>query len=103
MPSDERFYAVIKSFFKGADGIVVVYDITNKSSFECAKSDMKNINNSENPNTVKFLLGNKTDLVENRTISYEEAEKYAQSVDFIYFEASAKSSDNIEKMFSSFV
>ena len=99
--SQMRFRAIVQTYLNFNNGIVIVYDITNRTSFEQLDDFIINMNLSEDPNTIKFLLGNKTDLEKNRKVSYDEAEKYAKSFGFTYFEVSAKSSNNIENVFFS--
>ena len=96
----ERFRTITQSYYQGAYGVIIVYDITDRKSFENLEIYNKQINLLENTVLIKFLVGNKTDLEDKRMVSYEEAEKYAKSLDFVYWEVCAKNSNNIEKIFT---
>ena len=95
----ERYRSITNSYYKGAKGAFIVYDITKKSSFDNVDSwlnDLK-LNNDENINII--LIGNKTDLEEKREISIENGEKKAINNKIGFIETSAKNGNNIEKVF----
>ena len=92
----ERFKSLVKSFFRGAHGIIFTYDITNRESFINIKHWIENAN-SESSNFKKIIIGNKIDLEINRTVSFNELKEFAESYQCNYFETSAKSGKNIEK------
>lgn len=83
----------------GAQAAVIVYDLTNASTFERAKSWIKELQKQANPNIVMALVGNKADLAGKRAISEDEAKAYAEENGCIYFEASAKSGVNVFETF----
>ncbi|VDP66964.1 unnamed protein product [Echinostoma caproni] len=87
-------------YYRGAQAAIIVFDITNSSSFERAKGWVKELN--ERANTVKViaLAGNKLDLAEQRTVSSEEAQVYASEYGLIYMETSAKNATNITELFT---
>ena len=88
------------SFLKNIQGILLIYDLTDKSSF---LSIDKWINNLENKLDMKnvpiILVGNKNDKEDERKVSYEEGLKYAQKHNFKFFEMSAKTGENVKEAF----
>ena len=94
----ERYKALTQGFFRNAQGVMVVYDVTNPESFENLKywisSIQKNTANSKVPIPV-IILGNKID-VEDREVKNEDAEKYAEENKYKYFETSAKTGEGID-------
>ena len=95
----ERFRTITTSYYKGAQGIVIVYDVTDSASFDHVKSWMNDIDKFAKEGVFKILVGNKSDLVEQRKISKEKGKQLADSYGIPFIETSAKSSENIEKLF----
>jgi small GTP-binding protein len=96
----EKFQNIVKQYYNGANGILLIFDITNKKSFDKINfwyNDL--INRIKKDEIIIYLVGNKIDLEENRQITIEEAEKYANDKNIPYFEVSAKSGDGIKKLF----
>lgn len=85
----ERFRAVTRSYYRGAAGALMVYDITRRSTYNHLSSWLTDTRNLTNPNTVIFLIGNKCDLEGTREVTYEEAEEFAREHDLMFLEASA--------------
>lgn len=86
-----RFNIVRSQFYKGAQLIVYVYDISNKESFDNLTEWLNEVHKSCAPASYTgFLIGNKLDLVEFRAIDYETAKAFAESIGFEYLETSAK-------------
>lgn len=73
----ERFRAVTRSYYRGAAGALMVYDITRRSTYNHLTSWLTDARNLTNPNTVIYLIGNKSDLEAQRDVSYEEAKAFA--------------------------
>ena len=100
----EQFRSLGRHFYKDSYIVCLVYDITNKKSFDELKeswySDLKTYGEEF---TVVAIVGNKSDCYENEDINEQEARAYANSIDANYFLVSAKSGDNIELMFSTLV
>ena len=82
----ERFKNIQASYYKGANGVLVVYDITNRESFEHLNSWLIEIEKNGNKNVYKLLIGNKADLEENRDIKKEEGQEFASINGMEFFE-----------------
>ena len=98
----EKMRAVNKIFMKGAKIVLLVYDITNKKSFEELKNYWYNqIIETNNKNEISFaVVGNKSDLYEEQQVEAEEGEKYAKEIEALFFECSAKDNDSICSVFT---
>ena len=97
-PGQEKYRSLAANFLKKADGIILVYDITYKISFENLNKWLKDIN--ENAKGLPIvLIGNKTDLEENREVSKEEGNEFAKKIseEIEFYEASCKTGENIKE------
>jgi Ras-related protein Rab-1A len=88
------------SYYRGAHGIVLVYDITSGLSFASLQSWMQEINRYLGENVKKVVIGNKVDLESQREVSTEQLKKFAERYNMPYLETSAKDATNVEKVFS---
>ena len=95
----ERFKNIQASYYKGASGILVVYDITNRESFEHVNSWLIEIEKNGNKNVYKFLIGNKNDLEDQRVVTKEEGEEFASINGMDFFETSAKTAYQVQDAF----
>ncbi|KCV72445.1 Ras-like protein Rab-14 [Fonticula alba] len=99
----ERFRAVTRSYYRGAAGVLMVYDVTRRSTYNRMSSWLTDARNLTAPNTVIFMIGNKSDLAgddsSDREVSYEEASLFARENGLIFCETSAKSGENVEEVF----
>ena len=97
----ERFQNIVKHYYKGANGVLLVYDITKRDSFKKLEfwiDDLKE--NADNiDNLFIYLIGNKNDMEEKREVSYQEACDFAKEKNLPYIEVSAKTGNNIKKLF----
>ena len=94
----ERYKSLTKGFFRNAEGVMLVYDVTNSETYENLKYWMQSIKNNlgENMGEIPIIIiGNKIDCQE-REVSVEEAENFWKDQGFPYFETSAKTRENIE-------
>eukprot|EP00800_Vazella_pourtalesii_P000866 TRINITY_DN1073_c0_g1_i1.p1 TRINITY_DN1073_c0_g1~~TRINITY_DN1073_c0_g1_i1.p1 ORF type:complete len:214 (+),score=40.12 TRINITY_DN1073_c0_g1_i1:73-714(+) len=95
----ERFRAVTRSYYRGAAGALMVYDITRRNTYNHLSSWLTDARNLTNPNTVIFLIGNKTDLEAQREVTYDEAKQFADENGLLFMETSAKSGEKVEDAF----
>ena len=98
----ERFRSITKSFFRNTNGIIFVYDITNRKSFQNVKEWIKD---SEAHDSVfeKLLVGNKIDLEEKRAVKTDELKEYGIKKNMNTIETSAKDRINIDEAFKQIV
>ena len=95
----ETFRSITRAYYKNSVCSCVVYDITNRNSFQNIKSWIEDCR-KQSPKTVFLvLIGNKVDLENRREVSYEEGSIYAQKNGMLFFETSAKTGKNIEEIF----
>ena len=95
----ERYKALTQGFFRNAQGLMIVYDVKNKESFDDLKywiQSIENNINTQNKNIPAIIIGNKIDLNE-REVDKNEAEQFAKSKNYTYFEVSAKSGQGIDE------
>eukprot|EP01006_Ploeotia_vitrea_P054600 TRINITY_DN67905_c9_g3_i1.p1 TRINITY_DN67905_c9_g3~~TRINITY_DN67905_c9_g3_i1.p1 ORF type:complete len:213 (-),score=20.57 TRINITY_DN67905_c9_g3_i1:853-1491(-) len=96
----ERFKSVTSVYYRGAVGVFLVFDLTEKDSFDHLEGWLDDVRKyNDNPDTVITLLGNKADLEEERKIDKEAAEKWAEQHEALYFETSAATGANIDEAF----
>lgn len=95
----ERFRTITSSYYRGAHGIIVVYDVTEMESFNNVKTWMVEIDKYACENVNKLLVGNKCDLVSKKVVNYETAKAYADKLEIPFLETSAKNSVNVETAF----
>ena len=92
----ERFKTMTKTPIKASQGIVLVFDITKKSTFENLENWVKTIKENNN-NAPVALFGNKSDMIDDIEVNTEDAEKYAKEKEMFFFETSAKENVNIKE------
>lgn len=95
----ERFYTIAKAYFRGALGVVLVFDITDRKSFDQLPRWLRDARMEADPHCSVILVGNKTDLAQNRVVAKEEAEQFASSNELQYIETSAAENVCIEEVF----
>ncbi len=96
----ERFKNIIASYYRGAHGILLIYDVTDKDSFKNLSNWLIEIEKNSSKNVLKVLIGNKTDLEDKRVISYNQGKEFADSYGLKYIETSAKKNLNVNEAFS---
>ena len=101
----ERFKNIVKHYYKGANGVLLIYDITKRDTFEKLEFWLEDLKeNSDNLNNLFiYLIGNKNDLEERREVDFEEANKFAKEKNIPYIEVSAKTGNNIKKLFDEMI
>ena len=95
----ERFKNITASYYRGGNGILVVYDITDRESFNNLNSWLIEIEKSANKNVYKILIGNKCDLEEKRAVTYQEGKDFADSNGMKFIETSAKTCQQVNDAF----
>ncbi|KAK5577603.1 hypothetical protein RB653_002546 [Dictyostelium firmibasis] len=95
----ERFRTRNNSFFRGAQGIMVVYDITDQTSFDNVRQWFVEIDRYACENVNRLVVGNKIDLEEKRIVDSEVAKAFCDSYDVPFIETSAKYATNVEDCF----
>ena len=95
----ERFRNVTKKYFQSSNGLLIVYDITDKESFEKINFWVDSIKNYAPENVKLILVGNKCDLINKREVTVEEGENYAKKLNIKFFESSAKDGTNVKDLF----
>ena len=96
----ERFRSMAFNFLKNIQGILLIYDLTDESSFISIDRWINNLENKLDMKNVPIILvGNKNDKEDERKVSYEEGLKYAQKYNFKFFEMSAKTGENVNEAF----
>ena len=96
----EKFKSLIPMYIRDANIILVVYDITNKDSFTHTEHWVNEIKDLKREDAIFVLVGNKTDLGDNRVVQVKEAEDYATEKGFLFHEVSARTGENVEELFN---
>jgi Ras-related protein Rab-1A len=95
----ERFRTITSSYYRGAHGIIVVYDTTDSETFEHVKTWLHEIDRYASENVNKLLVGNKSDLTTKRQVDTDAAKEFAGQVNIPFLETSAKNATNVEDAF----
>jgi Ras-related protein Rab-1A len=95
----ERFRTITSAYYRGADGIVLIYDVTDRDSFNHVDDWLAEVNRYVGDGTCKVLIGNKCDMDGERQVSSEEGRKKAEELGMAFVETSAKASTNVEVAF----
>jgi len=96
----QRFPTITSSYYEGAQGIIILYDITDKESFNNVKHWIEQIEKFASDNVVKLLVGNKCDYTTERKVDFDTASKYADQLGISVLETSAKTGTNVDHAFS---
>ncbi|KAK3411768.1 ras-related protein Rab11A [Eucalyptus grandis] len=95
----ERYRAVTSAYYRGAVGAMLVYDITRRQSFDHIPRWLEELRSHADKNIVIILVGNKTDLENQRAVPTEDAKEFAQKEGLFFLETSALDSTNVESAF----
>lgn len=95
----ERFKTITKTFYRGAHGVILVFDVTDLESFQNLRNWIKDVEMFGGHQVAKLLVGNKSDLKDKRVVSYEAAQEFANTMGMPYLETSAKTATNVEQAF----
>jgi Ras-related protein Rab-1A len=96
----ERFKTITSSYYKGAHGIIVTYDITDRESFSAIENWMNEVEKHASDNISRILVGNKSDMTEARQVSTDEGKELAEHYNVRFLETSAKDCKNVEEAFT---
>ena len=99
---EERFRSITKNFYRNANGVFLVYDITKEESFQNIRDWLRDIK-EYNGDLKIMILGNKLDLIDQRVVTTERATNYASRNNLQYLETSAKDGTNIQKSFDKLI
>merc|ERR1719158_1797749 len=94
----ERFRTITSAYYRGADGIIMTYDVTNHDSFDHVQDWLQEVNRYANEGTCKLLIGNKSDR-EDKVVSTDVGTEFAKKLDIKFLETSAKTASNVEAAF----
>jgi len=95
----ERYKSIASNLIKKANGILLIYDIANKDSFNSIAKWMESIEEISSSNIVVILIGNKSDLEDERQVKKEEGERAAKEYNIPFYETSCKTGINIDEVF----
>ena len=94
----ERFRTITSAYYRGADGIILVYDKTKRDTFDHVEEWLSEVEKFSDEHTVKFIIGNKSDMEE--VVTAEEGEAKAEKLKVNFIETSAKTADNVDLAFT---
>ena len=97
----ERFKSLAMTYYRKAYGILLLFDVTKRSSFISCKNYLEEVRLNSDKNCVIYLIGNKIDLSNQRQITKLEAENFAKKENIIYLETSALKNMNVYDVFTS--
>ncbi|KAF9504474.1 hypothetical protein BS47DRAFT_1334604 [Hydnum rufescens UP504] len=95
----ERFRTITSSYYRGAQGIILVYDVANRESFDALPRWFSEMETYVSPSVVKIIVGNKLDKEYSRAVSQEEGRMFADRMGTLFLEASAKTAVGVRQAF----
>ena len=96
----ERFQSITANYYHGSHAIAIVYDVTNRQSFDNLRKWVADVERLANPQVCKLIVGNKADLEDKRQVRREEGQVFADNLGVPFIETSAKTSFNVREMFT---
>ncbi|EGG15346.1 Rab GTPase [Cavenderia fasciculata] len=96
----ERFKTITTSYYRGAHGLIIVYDITSMDSFNSIKRWLIDVDRFASPSVLKLIVGNKCDLNNKRAVDFKIAKKFSDELNIPILETSAKDSTGIDEAFT---
>ena len=97
---EERYRSITSSYYKGANGAIIVYDLTDEESFKNVESWMNEVIKKGKQNMQFLLVGNKKDLINDRVVTEQKGIDKAKELNMNLFEASALEKDNVNEAFN---
>ena len=95
----ERYGSITSTYYRGAYGALLVYDISRQNTFDNVDKWLKELRENANHNVIVMLVGNKSDLMHLRSVNTDTATNYAQNNNLAFIETSALDSTNVELSF----
>jgi len=95
----ESFRSITRSYYRGAHGALLVYDITRRETFNHLRSWLSEVREHSNKEMIIMLIGNKNDLEAKRAVTYEEGKQLAEEQGLVFMETSAKTAANVDEAF----
>eukprot|EP01127_Copromyxa_protea_P011847 TRINITY_DN301_c0_g1_i1.p1 TRINITY_DN301_c0_g1~~TRINITY_DN301_c0_g1_i1.p1 ORF type:complete len:214 (+),score=51.98 TRINITY_DN301_c0_g1_i1:36-677(+) len=95
----ESFRSITRSYYRGAAGALLVYDITRRDTFNHVSTWLEDARQHANDNITIILVGNKSDLEKSRQVTTQEGEDFARENGLLFLETSAKTAANVEEAF----
>jgi len=99
----ERFRTITSSYYRGAQGIILVYDVSNRETFEALPRWFSELETYVSPSVVKILVGNKLDKEYSRAVTEDEGREFAEKMGTLFIEASAKTKVGVQQAFEDLV
>ena len=100
---EDRFRAITKNYYRGANGILLLYDVTDQGSFDRIREWIDIIKEETSEGIIIYLVANKIDLKNKRIITNADGKKISEEYKISYFETSAKASIGVNEVFESLV
>jgi len=95
----ERFRTITSSYYRGAQGIILVYDVASRETFDALPRWFTEMEPYVSPSVIKIIVGNKVDKEYSRAVSPEEGRRFAERMDCLFIEASAKTAVGVRQVF----
>ncbi|KAG0190610.1 Ras- protein Rab-18 [Apophysomyces sp. BC1034] len=100
----ERFRTLTSSYYRGAQGVILVYDVSNRDTFDALSTWWNEVNTyCSSPDVVKMIVGNKLDKESSRVVDYEEGAALARKLQTLFIECSAKTKVGVREAFEELV
>ncbi|ELP84581.1 hypothetical protein EIN_171560 [Entamoeba invadens IP1] len=96
----ERFRTITSSYYRGAQGIIVVYSVIDLQTFQNVRQWLQEIERYASESVIKLLIGNKCDLEDERAVTVEQGQELANSLNVSFMESSAKKALNVDELFN---
>jgi small GTP-binding protein len=96
---EERFRTITRQYYRDSNGVILIFDLTNRNSFERLHSWLEDITEFGPKETNTIIIGNKSDLIEERKTNFNEAYNFATKNNIQYIEVSAKTGNNVGLLF----
>ena len=96
----DKFRAITRNYYKGARGIILIYDVTNIKSYENIKKWINEIKDEAQKNIIIYIVGNKIDISEKRQVTTQEGKELAEKYGLPFCESSARTGENVNEIFN---